>query len=455
MKKIALVALAVLSASGVYAQKGVEDGSRYGQGEDSINTLRYMSIYTEYVKTENYKDAYEQGWKEVFRDAPLASVSTYTNGVKILHALYKAETDAELKAKYSQELMDVYEQRIKYLDKLNLQQKTPTSEGEIMGSYAHDYLSYNPKPTVAKAYELLRKAVDLSKGATQYYVLDDLMRISAQRFKAKKDNEEYREALMQDYLDCSQYIDEFIQTQTNEKVLEQSAKTKDNIDANFVNSGAADCEILQNIYGPKIEANKGDVEYLNKVVRLMSIFDCRSSDAYFQAAEYAHQLSPSVQTAKSLGALYLQQRDDAAKAIEYYEQAVELEENQLAKADIYQTMASIWLSKENYDKSRSCANKAIANNPNKGAAYILLAQLYAIKHHWNNEPALDQCAYFAVLDKLEQARRVDSSVADKANELIREYSKQCPKPEDLFMFSLKEGQKLEIKGWINETTTIR
>ena len=99
----------------------------------------------------------------------------------------------------------------------------------------------------------------------------------------------------------------------------------------------------------------------------MSIFDCRSSDAYFQAAEYAHQLSPSVQTAKSLGALYLQQRDDAAKAIEYYEQAVELEENQLAKADIYQTMASIWLSKENYDKSRSCANKAIANNPNKGA----------------------------------------------------------------------------------------
>ena len=88
MKKIGIFAIALLAAMGAKAQDGVEDG-RYGQGEDRINTLRYMNIYTEYVKTENYKDAYEQGWKEVFRDAPLASVSTYTNGVKILHALYQ------------------------------------------------------------------------------------------------------------------------------------------------------------------------------------------------------------------------------------------------------------------------------------------------------------------------------------------------------------------------------
>jgi len=455
MKKTALLALAVISASGAFAQKGVEDGSRYGQGEDSINTLRNISIYTEYVKTENFKDAYEQGWKAVFNDAPLASVNTYTNGVKILHWMYKNETNADLKAQYSQELQDVYTQRLKYLDKLNSFQKTPTSEGEIMGSYAHDYLSYNPKPGVAKAYELLRKAVDLTKGETQYYVLDDLMRISAQRFKSKTDNQEYRDALMQDYLDCSQYIDEFIAKQTNEKVLEQSAKTKENIDGNFINSGAADCKILQDIYGPKIEANKENLEFLNKAVKLMSMFDCKSSDAYFLAAEYAHQLSPSVQTAKSLGYLYLQQRDDSNKALEYYEQAVELDEDKLGKADTYHTMASIWLSKENYDKSRACLNKALANNPNKGASYILMAQLYAIKHNWSNEAALNQCAYFAVLDKLEQAKRVDSSVADKANELIREYTKQCPKPEDLFMFSIKAGDKIEIKGWINETTTVR
>lgn len=462
MRRFALMALAFAAVTGAYAQKGVEDGSRYGQGEDSINTLRYISIYTEYVKTENYKDAYEQGWKNVFQDAPLASVNTYTNGVKILRWMYKNETDPEKKAQYSQELQDVYTQRLKYLDKLNTQLKKPATVGEILGARAHDFLTYNPKPSLLPAYDLLREAVTESKGATVYYVLDDLMRISAQRYQAKKDNQEYREAMMQDYLDCAAYIDEYMAslnqgevTDQVAKVLEQCAKTKENIDGYFVKSGAADCETLQAIYGPKIEDNKEDLEYLNKVVKLMSIFECKSSDAYFAAAEYAHQISPSVQTAKSLGYLYLQQRDDVDKALEYYQQAVDLDTDKMGQADTYQTMASIWLSKDNYDKSRSCANKAISCNPNKGAAYILLAQLYAIKHKWNNEPALDQCAYFAVLDKLEQARRVDSSVADRANELIREYSKQCPKPEDLFMFSLKAGDKIEIKGWINETTTIR
>lgn len=85
-----------------------------------------------------------------------------------------------------------------------------------------------------------------------------------------------------------------------------------------------------------------------------------------------------------------------------------------------------------------------------------MAKLYAINYKWSNENALNRCAYFAVLDKLEQAKSVDSSVADKANELIRDYKKQTENvADDLFMFGYKKGDKIEIKGWINETTTIR
>lgn len=454
MKKIGMITLALVAATGVYAQKGVVDGSRYGHGEDSINTLKNISIYSEYYKTNNFKDAYE-GWKAVFEDAPLASVNTYTYGVKILRSLYRDEKDADKKAQYSDELMKVYEQRLKYLDQLNAQSKNQVTEADVMGQYAHDYMTFNPKVQVAKAYELLRKAVDLGKGETQYYVLDDLMKVSSQRYINKKDNEEYRDALLQDYLDCAGYIDAFIAAQTSEQVIEQATKVKENIDGHFVKSGAADCETLQSIYGPKIEENKDNLEYLTKVVNLMSIFDCKSSDAYFSAAEYAHQISPSSKTAKSLGYLYLKQRDDTEKAIEYYEQAIELESDKNSIADIYYTMATLYMSKNNYDRSRSCVQKAIANNANKGDAYILLGQLYAVKHDWSNEPALNRCAYFAVIDKLEQAKRVDPTVADKANSLIRQYKEQTPQVEDLFMLGYKAGDKIEIKGWINETVTIR
>jgi len=458
MKKIGMIALALITATGVYAQKGVEDGSRYGHGQDSINVIRNISIYTEYYKTNNFKDAYEQGWKAVFDDAPLASVNTYNYGVKILRSLYndaKKAKDADLMAKYSEELFQLYEQRLKYLDPLNAQSKNKATEFEILGQYGHDYMSYNPKVQISKAYEILRKSVDLGKGQSQYYVLDDLMNVSAQRFKNKKDNEEFRDALLQDYVDCANYIDEFIALETNDKVLENATKTKERIDGLFINSGAADCEKLQEIYGPKIENNKEDLEYLNKVVKLMSMFDCKSSDAYFKAAEYAHGISPSVQTAKSLGSLYYKQRDDTDKALEYYNQAIELDEDSKSKSDTYYTIATLYMLKEKYDNSRSAVQKSIANNANNGKAYILLAKMYAIKHDWSNEQALNRCAYFAVIDKLEQAKKVDPSVAEEANNLIAQYKKQTPQVEDLFMLGIKAGDQVEVKGWINETVTVR
>jgi len=456
MKKIGLIAIALFTMLGTYAQDKPEDDPRYGNTlEERLECLKYMSLYSEYVKTNNYKDAYEQGWKYVFEHAPLASVNTYTYGIRILRAIYKEEKDPELRAQYSEELMKVYEQRLQYLDQLNAQAKNKVTEAEVMGQYGHDYISYNPKVSTSKAYELLRKAVDLGKGKTQYYVLDDLMKVSAQRYANKKDNEEYREALLQDYLDCASYIDEFIAAQESEQVVEQATKVKENIDGHFVNSGAADCESLQNIYGPKIEDNKDNLEYLTKVVRLMTIFDCKSSDAYFSAAEYAHAISPSVQTAKSLASLYYRQRDDTDKAIEYYNQAIELDDDNKSKADTYYTLATLYMLNEKYDNSRSNVQKCLSNNPNYGKAYILLAKLYAIKSDWSSEPALNRCAYFAVLDKLEQAKRVDPTVAEDANKLISQYKNQTPQVEDLFMLGYKAGDQIEVKGWINEKVTIR
>ena len=48
-----------LSATAVFAQKGVEDGSRFGHGQDSLNCLKNISVYTEYVKTNNFKELHQ------------------------------------------------------------------------------------------------------------------------------------------------------------------------------------------------------------------------------------------------------------------------------------------------------------------------------------------------------------------------------------------------------------
>ena len=57
MRIKALIALFALTASAAMAQKGVEDGSRFGHGQDSIDCLNNISLYSENLKTKNYADA--------------------------------------------------------------------------------------------------------------------------------------------------------------------------------------------------------------------------------------------------------------------------------------------------------------------------------------------------------------------------------------------------------------
>ena len=78
MRFKALLALAFLGTATLFAQKGVEDGSRFGHGQDSIDCLENISLYNEYLKTKNYNDAYTY-WKRVFADAPVAQHSIYSS----------------------------------------------------------------------------------------------------------------------------------------------------------------------------------------------------------------------------------------------------------------------------------------------------------------------------------------------------------------------------------------
>ena len=100
-------------------------------------------------------------------------------------------------------------------------------------------------------------------------------------------------------------------------------------------------------------------------------------------------------------------------------------------------------------------SKAISLNGNKGAYYLLLANIYAAAPRWNDDPNLNSCKYFVVLDKLYQAKRVDESVAEEANKMIAAYSTHTPAIEELFFLGKKKGDQVHVGGIINETTTIR
>ena len=455
MRIKALIALFALTASAAMAQKGVEDGSRFGHGQDSIDCLNNISLYSENLKTKNYTDAYPY-WQKVFADAPVSRHSLYTDGVTILKNLIAGTKVLDERKAYADEMMKVYDQQLQYLDKLNLLRKTPWTEYYVKGEKAHNYLTYYPRMDNNVAYEMLREVIEVAKDKNQCYIIGDYMKVSLAKFKA---DETHREQFIQDYSLSAELIASVankVQNMStpNPKLIEAVDKIKGNIDGYFVSSGAADCDQLEAIYAPKVEENKENLEELRKIVGLMGMLNCTESNVYYTASEYAHNIAPTAATAAGCAYSYLK-RGDMAKSIEYFDQAIELDTVATNKAEYCYKAAIILNSESQLSKAKSYVTKAISLNANKGAYYILLANIYAAAPKWNDEPLLDKCKYFVVLDRLYQAKRVDESVAEEANKMIAAYSTHTPAVNDLFMLGKKEGEKIHVGGIINETTTIR
>ncbi len=444
----ALFALA-MSATASFAQTGASDGSRFGHGEDSLRCLQNISIYTEYVKTNNFKDAYTP-WKSVFTEAPWAQVGTYTNGAKILRGLIAAEKDGAKQKQYFDELMKVHDQRIEYLDQLNTLVKRPATRGSIIATKAHDYFTMGGKD-MKQAYALLKEAIELEKETTDYYILQEFMDAASRVLKA---DETYKEAFIQDYLYAANAADVAYKAATKEKDQKNLKAAKDNIDAFFINSGVATCDNLQAIYAPKVEENKTNLEYLKQVISVMQKLGCKEAEAYFAASEAAHAIEPTAATAVGCGFMYYE-KGDMDKALSYFENAIELEQDPLQKADYAYSAAAAAFGKKMLSKAKGYAQKAISFNPDHGKAYMLIANMYASSPNWTDEGALNRCTYFAAIDKLQKAKAVDPSLAEECNKLIATFSAHTPKDSDLFFLGLKKGDSVTIGGWIGETTKIR
>ena len=473
MKKI-IFALLVLVATSASAQNGITNDFRFGQGEDSLRCIETITIVNVNLNNKDYATAYT-AWKTIFNEFPVARVDTYTNGVKLLTELIKKESDPAKKEAYIQELLSIYDQEIKYIDKLQAITKTKLSAGQLLGKKALAYMQYYKDAPVDTMYNMLAKSVEMEKGMSEYAVTERFMKYSALKYKQDKS---HSEQIIDDYLNASIYIVEVLdkyhdniersekkyQEEGNPrdslnaiaygKMIDASRISKSNIDAYFINSGAASCEDLSKIYAPTLEANKENIEYLNKVLSVMSMLKCTNEDTYLTAAEYALAIEPTAKAAMGCGYRYYK-KGEIDKAIEFFDQAIELEASITTKAELCYKVGLIQYSLNNYAKARAYANKALSFNSKYGQPHILIAQCYGAANKWSEDDIMNGCTYFLCLDRLDRAKAVDPSVKREADKLFAIYSKHTPKIEDLFMRGYEAGKVINIGGWINESTKIR
>jgi tetratricopeptide (TPR) repeat protein len=431
--------LILMMVAGMIFSAGV-----FAQDDFTVN----MSTYTEFYNQKNYKDAYPT-WKWCFDNcddkvAEKTTKNVFIQGPTILENVIAMREGAAREAAIDTLLL-IYDKRIQLYGQ----------EGTYLGSKAIMLNKYRPQNYV-EVYDMLVRTYEVAGKSTAYGVLKLYMVVALNRYNKE---EITKETMVNIYSAISDALAEQMEKETKDDKkakIEDAAKAVEEL---FVNSSAADCKSIIDVFSPKFEADPTNVELAKKIVNLLrkgNSDECKLSDLYMRAAIVMYENEKSSAAAHAIGQAYFK-RGESAKAEQYYTEAISLEEENAKKADMYYELGLLYFTgMNNYAKARQAARNALSADPNCGKAYMLIGKVYAAGGKDCGEDAFQKkCLYWLVVDQFQKAKSVDPSVASEANQLIARYSEHFPSENDAFWVDMKAGQTVTIGCWINETTTAR
>jgi len=464
-----LFIITILSAqnfdSDGFAIPGSIKGSRFGLGEDSVKCVTNFSLYRENYRQWRASDFQNEAikytidsWRYVFNNCPLASLNTYLDGTKIVEYLYNQTNDEELKNKYIDTLMLIYDQRIMVFG--NDQE---SGEGFILGRKGIEYVSYRPDD-FQTAYNIFKRSVEKSGNSSEsavlyYYFLTNVRMVREAGADSMLVFDAHNKASAIIDYNIRQLKNEIKQNPDNGEKLNKQITSYENTMGNIENlfEPFATCQNLVDIFQHKFEETPKDKELLEKIINSLEKKNC-TEPLYYKASEALYEVDPTTEAAFALGRMYYR-LEEHNKAIFYLQESTKGSTDTTRIADAYLLLSEIYRGQRQFVNSRTNALNAIRYRPNDGRPYILIGDLYAMSASdcGDDEKFSKKTAYWAAVDKYQRARSVDDteSVRNTANSRISTYTAHFPKTNEIFFRNYNKDDSYTVECWINEVTTIR
>ena len=450
MKKVLLIALCFAIPMVGFAQKKKKKGAEPEVVAPVVETLSdeecmvNLSLFHESVKNNQFEEAYGF-WLPVYQSRPDLNKAIYTDGAKILDYRYQQATDENVRKALRDSILQLHDDRIKFFDEA----KYP--DAYVLGVKAMDYLTYFTEDELAlPAYGWLKESVNAMGAKSQITVLRKLVEVSYNIYKSNTD--QYGDQFLADYQQAAAALDQI--AAEGGKNAGHAVSQKAYIDRLYAASGAADCGQMDQMYASVVTESANDIEKLGSIMKLYRRLGCTESDVYFAAAEHAHKLQPTDESAAGCAQMCIK-KEDYAGAVEYYKQALSLVANEEDKADYLYRMANVYVAMKNYQQGAAYAQQALDINAEDGRCYLLLGICYASAKIYD-DPILQRSVFWVACDMFRKAKTVDASCTSDANKLIATYSQYFPSKEDVFFHrDLNEGAPFRVGGWVGKTTTCR
>lgn len=235
-----------------------------------------------------------------------------------------------------------------------------------------------------------------------------------------------------------------------EKNLSAYGKIRGSVDAKL--GSIADCENLIPLYEKNFETKKNDVKWLKGAAGRLNAKDC-DTPLFYQMVQQLHTLQPSAASAFYLGRL-AEKDGKSADALDYYNQAVELEQDPDQKVKYYRSIAENFRKARNYGKARTYYRKLLEIKPNDGNSYLKIAQMYAKSSDGCGSTVFEKRAInWLAAQMADKAARVDPSIAGTARATASTYRQRAPSKTEIFSAGMA-GQTVSFKCWVGGSVKV-
>ena len=167
MKNVILLVISLLAVTTV-AKPILPEGKF---GADSIECVKNISVYREFVKQKNYADA-ASPWRWAYLNCPKSTKNLYIDGSKIFkHLIKNAKGNKPLQVALVDSLMMMYDQRMTFF----------LQEGYVLGLKGADMLKLQPK-NLEDAFSLLQQSVEMEGSKSKATALAAYFQAASKKF---------------------------------------------------------------------------------------------------------------------------------------------------------------------------------------------------------------------------------------------------------------------------------
>ncbi|TQD38528.1 tetratricopeptide repeat protein [Haloflavibacter putidus] len=445
--------------TGVFLSAGVLNAQQ-------VDCNTELSLFSQSAKIKDYKTA-KPHYDKLIQNCPDSHMAIYQYGERMFKGLLKKGDEAKKEA-YAKGLIENHKKRLEYFPAKTKKGETYADIAQVMydnkiGTKEEQYQAFD------KAWKADKDSFNSPKALYTYFsLLVDLQDEGEKDLKEvflkydeliqKIENQEIVRAEEAQPLIEKQEMNEEL-TSAEKRVLKNSeiyltnfSKIKGGINQKL--GERADCENLIPLYNKDFDENKNDVDWLKRAAARLSAKECTKDPLFFKLVEALHQKEPSAKSALYLGQL-ASKDGNASKALEYYNQSAELEDNNLDKARVYKMIAGNYKSRGQYSSARKYYRRALKAQPSLGSAYLQIASMYAKSANDCGDNIFEKRAvYWLAADYARRAGRVNPAIKSSADQAANSYMGRAPQKSDIFQYDYKPGSRINIGCWIGESVTV-